>query len=487
MKRFAVIVLLLLMLISLCGCGSNPEQTDEWVFSGSIPDVDGFQVGFARVDITPTESVPISGLGRTWNRMSTSVHDTLYTTCIALTDAEGETILMFTIDTQHTYSYVFDDCRALISAKTGIPQDHIFQTATHTHSGPDISWTTSTECVFRYREQIVAQTVEAAYAAILDRKPATMAYGHVEAEGMNFVKHYKTLNSEGVYQYFGDSFGTEIINETTTHTTEVYDTMHILEFQREGGKNIVLANWRSHPHLFTSATSYKLSADFIGAFRTAMEDLYDCHFAYFQGAAGNINSSSRIDSENKVVDQDYGQYGYYMAQYCLTALENMTPATGTDIKTLQVKQELEARHDEDYMVGVAAQVQAVWNSGGTKAQAMAAAEGFPINSPYHANYIIANAKRGDTVISELNAFSIGDDIAVVTAPHELFDSNSRYVEENSPFAFTMTYGYTNGANSYVPSAFAWEHGCYECDASYTAIGSGEIIQDQFLKMLTSLE
>lgn len=487
MKRFVSLLLGLLILLSFTGC--NGKQTEENAnglsMDGTIPAVEGFQVGYARVDITPNEPMPISGLGRTSLRMSTSVHDTLYATCIAVTDAKGETILMLTVDIQHSHSHTFDNTRMMIEKNTGIPMDHIFITATHTHSGPDQA-DGSSEKVLRYREELAVLATEAAYAAIADRKPATVSYGNVDTEGMNFVRHYKTKNADGSWSYFGDNHGTARIDETTTHVSQVYATMHVLEFAREGGKNIVLVNWRAHPHLFTSATSYKLSADFVGAFRTTMEDLYDCHFAYYQGAAGNVNSTSRLEEENRVIHKDYGQYGYEMAKFCMQALENMTPAQGTDIKTLQVQQELERNYQDVELVHIASAVTAVWGSGGTFAESLVPAQGYPIYSPYHAGSIITRSKLTGTVTSEVNAIAIGEDIAIFTAPHELFDTNSKYVEDNSPFAFTMNYCYTNGANGYIPSALAWEYGCYETDTCYVVQGTGELYQELFLDMLGQL-
>lgn len=482
MKRTIAYVILFAMVLCLFGCAQKPEQSSA---NNEPPTVEGFQVGYGRVDVTPAESVPISGLGRSSMRMSTSVHDLLYATCIAVTDAEGETMLMFTVDTQHSYDSVFVNARTLVSQKTGIPEDHIFFTATHTHSGPDLN-NAAEPTILAYRERLALWMVDAAELAITDRKPAMVSYGSVETEGMNFVRHYVNVNIDGTLNYFGDNYGSAVLDSTTRHTTEADPTMHVVRFERPAGKDIVLVNWRAHPHVFTAANSYKLSADFIGSFRSTMEDLNDCHFAYFQGAAGNINNASRIASENQVLNKDYGQYGYVMAQYCSKALENMTPSNGEDVKVIQLKKELEVDHDEDHLVAYAVQVQSLWNSGNSQAQVNEFGLQYGIHSPYHANYIVSNSKRPATITSELNAVSVGDTISFVTAPHELFDTQSVWLEEHSPYELTMMFCYTNGANSYVPSDYVYEYGSYECDAAFVRRGSAEILQEQYLEMLNSL-
>ena len=53
------------------------------------------QVGYAKYDITPLESVPLAGYGNTSTRMSQNILSHLYSTCIAFSDAEGSTVLMF--------------------------------------------------------------------------------------------------------------------------------------------------------------------------------------------------------------------------------------------------------------------------------------------------------------------------------------------------------------------------------------------------------
>ena len=71
----------------------------------------------------------------------------------------------------------------------------------------------------------------------------------------------------------------------------------------------------------------------------------------------------------------------------------------------------------------------------------------------------------------------------MTAPNELFDTNSVWIEENAPTAYTLTLGYTNGHYGYVPSKLAWEYSCYESDITYYTAGTAEQIQQTFLDML----
>ena len=194
---------------------------------------------------------------------------------------------------------------------------------THTHSGPDLT-VSSNEAIARYIPYLNEQLVKAAVAAMEDRTPVTdMEVGSIETEAMNFIRHYAYIDPEdGQEKYFGDSFGTQTLNETTRHITEADPTMYVLKIARQDAKDIVLVNWRAHP----SSTGYSngplknISADFVGTFRDAMESQLGCNFIYFNGACGNINSGSRIPGETRVSGNN--ERGSVLADYAIECLTN---------------------------------------------------------------------------------------------------------------------------------------------------------------------
>ena len=55
-------------------------------------------VGYGRADMTPTKPVPLGGYGNPAVRISEKVRDSLYATCVAFTDSEGNTALLFSTD-----------------------------------------------------------------------------------------------------------------------------------------------------------------------------------------------------------------------------------------------------------------------------------------------------------------------------------------------------------------------------------------------------
>ena len=75
MKKILTILLAVVMLLSLMGCGGTEAKEPE--------EVQGLQAGFGREKITPSENVYLQG-GDWKNRMSTGKLDYQYVTCIAL-------------------------------------------------------------------------------------------------------------------------------------------------------------------------------------------------------------------------------------------------------------------------------------------------------------------------------------------------------------------------------------------------------------------
>ena len=491
MKKVIALMLVAVLALAICGCKEQTAVTTQagqvtLARDGTLPEVEGFQVGFARKNITPTAAVPISGItANATDRMSTTIHDTLYVSCTAITGSNGETVLLMSWDLQGTYANTLNTARSMISEQTGIPLENILMTAIHTHSGPAVS-NKDVAYMEEYRGMLAFQTVEAAIAALEDRKPAELYYSQVETERMNFVRHYSYVDANGELQYFGDQYRVNnwTYNETTKHVTDADPTMYILRIEREGDKDLIMANWRAHPHLFTSSSSYRVSADFIGAFRTSIESMLDCEFVYYQGAAGNVNSISKLGGEARTTD--YGEYGLFMAEYAIEAMKNETKLEDTTVEKRINKRVFQANHTEDHLLAYAQVCRQMWKDGYSNSECTAYGEPYGIYGPIHAGEIISKAKLGETVTSTLHAISLGDQIGIVTAPHELFDTNSMWLEGQSPYDITLTFGYTNGMNGYVPSAQAVEYGCYELNCTSIMPGSGEVIQEEFLIMLNDM-
>ena len=469
MKKIISLLLVLVLILGLCACGESGEKTTV-----------GLEVGYAREKIMPTTPVPLAGYGNTSFRQSENFLDYLYATCIAFRWGE-DVVLWYTQDLINSAWY--NEARAAVTKATGVPAERIMVCATHTHSAPDQK--SSEASIGSYKAIYTAAMADAAVAAIADLTPGKLYAGSTTAD-LNFVRHY--LLADGTYG--GDNFGDFTNNPIVDHAAENDPQMVLLKVEREGDKqDILVMNWQAHPCKTggrDTAGNLKtdISADFIAGVRDAVESQTDYLFAYFTGAAGNHNTSSRIDGEAK--DLDKNQFGQELCDIALAAIDSLQPVVGEGIKTSHVLYEAAVNHDDEDKGAEARQVQDLWNQTGDSVAATALAKKLGLSSCHHASAILGRPSRPQRANMELDAVNIAG-FAFVTAPIEMFSATGMYIKENSPYENTFVCSCANGAQSYIPTTEAYEYGCYESFTSYFAKGTAELIQVEYVSMLESIQ
>lgn len=424
------------------------------------------QVGYARMDITPTESVPLAGIGNTSQRMSTSVRDNLYTTCVAFTDENGETALMFNMDLISAKPAETEATRNAIAEKFGIPGERVMLSNTHSHSVPDTA-NQEKEYIQRYNQMVLSQHVAAAEAALADRKPARFFVGRTTAERLNFIRHYK-LDENG---------------KPYAHTMDPDPTLQMVKITREGGEDILMMNWQAHPCLSSTLDRYCVSADYIGEVRNFLEAKTGGKFIFFQAAAGNHNIRSKLKGECPTMDPaDYGKLLGYRA---MVALANMQPVAAGAVSSSRRVLTLEIDHTEDHMLADAQIVSEFWKKTNDRKATDAMAKQYNINSPYHAGAIIARSKLEASREMTVDCIRVGD-LAFACAPYEMFCDNGQFIRDNSPVPVTFVVSCCNGAFAYLASKAAFDYGCYEKDNRKFVRGTAEKVADNFVEMLKEM-
>lgn len=477
MKKAITLLLVFCLVFGLVACGGG----------GGNEGSDSLRVGFGRVDVTPNYSVPLAGYGNTSQRMSQGFISKIYTTCIAITDVNDSTLLMITVDGTGMYNNIVPLLREAITKATGVTADRIMMNVTHVHSGVDMS-NTSEASVNRYITEFVEKVAQVAADAMADRSPATMETAKGNSEDLSFIRHYTTTSG----QLFSDNMS--LNGEITGHHHEPDDEIQLIVFKREAEdkKDILAMNWQAHIKLDSTNETPEgqqgrpmISADGVGTCRDYVEENTDYLFAFYLGAAGNINTWSKIASENKTAKSK--EFGPMLGEYVLEALKTTTPVEGTVIKATQRYYEATIDHTEDDKVVDAQKVNTVWKQTNSFSAAVDAAPYSGIISPYHASSIISRANNTEgTRKLEINAFTIGE-IGLVTVPYEMFDTNALTVKDGSPFETTFVMSMCNGANSYVPAAYAYEGtGTYEVHNRLFIKGTAEGVADNLLEMLNEL-
>jgi hypothetical protein len=79
------------------------------------------------------------------------------------------------------------------------------------------------------------------------------------------------------------------------------------------------------------------------------------------------------------------------------------------------------------------------------------------------NYARTTKAGTNNILLPVRFLKINDEVAIWSAPLELFCEISNEIRERSPFPYTFYVGYANGWLGYLPTASAWNHGGYEVE------------------------
>lgn len=491
-KRFSrILILLLVCCLVMAGCNTETPveatteattepvvTTNPYVLNTDGPFISNLSVGFGRVDISPTEPTPLRGYGYSSGRMSTNIQDPLYATCIALTDSSDKTVLIFSLDLTNSYTEAIDAARQQISQETGIPFDAIMVSATHNHSAPDLE-NTAEPSIPRYIESLKAWMAEAAIAALGDRALTRVYVTSAATKNLNFVRRYQLQDGS----YAGDNFGNFKAAPIACHETEADNQLQLVCFHRENKQDIILANFQTHPHREGGSTNTNVTADIIAPFREKMESTLDCHFAYFTGASGNVNPVSRIESEN--VTANYVEQGYALADYALEAYSSFQEVPTTSVKITKTVYSAKVDHTFSGWGRYAEEAVNFYLETGDLGVYKQMFQNSGIKNVYQLNAVAIRSKMAQQVDVPIYAISLGD-VAFVTVPFEMFDTNGMQIKKGSPFTTTFVLTCANNNLSYLPSDLAFQRGGYAVDVTLFQRGTAEELVDSYLSMLNTL-
>ena len=95
------------------------------------------------------------------------------------------------------------------------------------------------------------------------------------------------------------------------------------------------------------------------------------------------------------------------------------------------------------------------------------------------------AQNGHPWDVEVQVIALGDEVAWVSLPGEIFVELGLAIKQDSPFPHTVIAELANGSIGYIPSRRAYAQGNYEVVSARCAAGSGEKLVDAVLRLLRS--
>lgn len=450
---------------------SPPVTTDEPTTEPPVEIKEVFKVGYSIKDITP-KAFPI----KHGNNNISEANDPIYTTCVAVNDGTT-TVLIYTVDVVNINSDQYELIRKRVSSSTKVPVENILLAPTHNHSVPKVgvhgdvannkSWTLNV---------VHTAMINAAKEAIADLDDAEIYTSVGKTTGMAFVRRY--FLADGSFKSIQDT--NQSSSPAIAYESEADDTVQVIRFVRENKKDVVMANWQAHAAHAVNDIGYVISGDLVGHARTMAESLDDdILFALYFGASGNINLTPKVSGTQKY--HDYVEVGKALGRVIVNSFDSLKKVESGKINISSTTYVAEVRKDDADRVAKAEEVYPKVNT----AEGKQLLKKYGFESKYDAEYtIFRNKSLGATDDLPLTAISFGD-LAFVTVPFEMFDTNGIEIKEGSPFEMTFVLTNTGDSMAYVPSALAVPNSGYEVYTTHYVFGTGEKVAAELISMLKS--
>ena len=440
------------------------------------------RVGFGKREITPPLGYPL--VGQYYARFAKGVLDPLFARAAIFETDEVKSIVM-TLDVCLLSKPLGTEIRERIAKAVGLPADAILINASHTHTGPltGKDFASDTVATPEYLELLKERSVEACLDALCDLAPAKMFFAETEAKGISFIRRYRM--KDGSTKTNPATQDPEIDCPLGKPNEEV----RFLKIEREGGKDIYLVNFGTHPD--TVSGEY-ISADWPGYVCSILESaIPESCCMLLLGPQGDVNHYNAFApnrgfvGKRRVKDDPKGviTHARYMARViagqvlsvCDRAKEIASDRIRFDTVELKLPTNLDTSRLEEakkvyeaYLVNYEKGGPTINLAGGMsvpEAKRIIRMQNEPEFYPYSA-YVL---RIGEFVFAGL--------------PGEPFTEIARRIYKGSPFENMILMCQTNASCGYIGTSTAYDEGGYETLTSSYKKGVDNVMVEGMLSLL----
>ena len=420
-------------------------------------------MGAAEVVITPPVGTPMAGYYAT--RLMTGTHDDLHAKAIVLSSG-GQRVALVACDLVGIPPAVVEEARKVIQEKTGIPATNVMVSATHSHTGPLIPGGGAREGAYggdlpiarRYRSELPAKIAESVRLAAGRLTPARVAFGKGREDSISFNRRF--FMKDGSVGWNPGKLNANIVKPAGPIDPEV----PVVFFESLKGETLATyVNFALHQDTVggmeaSSDYAYTLSS-LLGKVKGAgMLTLFTI------GAAGNINHIDVKSATPQKGHEEAARIGTILSGEVLKTYARLEPVRSGPLQTLNRIVPLDLARlepgDEERASTFARQVDA-----GANVKFLDAVFAFKA--------LDTAARHGTPLDAEVQVIALGDQIAWVGLPGEIFTELGTAIKQASPFPLTIIAELAHGPVTYIPNAAAFPQGNYEVISSRAAPGSGE--------------
>lgn len=444
-----------------------------------------FQAGFSRVNVTPPLGITINGYFM--DRFAEGVLDELEANAVALS-CGGARAVVIALDNCEIDQHTMDRFRARIAADCRLDREAILIHTTHTHVAPFVG----SDPVDRskrgeadYENYLTRQLSAAARRAFDDLKPAKVGWAVGTAPNISFIRRFRMKDgSIRTNPGIGNP-------EIAAPIGEVDERVNVVRIVREGGSDIVLANFGVHPDTVGGS---RLTADYPGfARRTLERALPHTRCVFLNGAQGDVNhvnvnaqggdlNGLELDTFDGVA-RGYGHaahMGRVIAGGILQVYSKVNFEPVESLRCAELKIELPSNMPTAGEMEQARRFVALHQAG---RDCDIPYEGMELTTVVAESLRMQQLEHGpESFPLRLTAVAFGP-VVLLGIPGEPFTGIGRAVKEGSKYAMTMPCCLTNGSEGYFPMQEAYDEGGYEARSSCFKAGVAERIIEKSLELI----
>ncbi|WP_417390425.1 neutral/alkaline non-lysosomal ceramidase N-terminal domain-containing protein [Gimesia sp.] len=453
------------------------------------------QVGVAEVDITPPVGFPMAGYYH--ERLAEGKIDPLKAKAVVF--REGETAgALVVCDLIGIATDLSTEVRRVAAEKTGIPAQNIVIAATHSHTAPDymkelylyLGKESQDELRKQYIEKLINGPVAAIEQANQNAKPAVLATG-IATQQTPVAFNRRFVMRDGSVKTWQSLKNPNVIRAAGPIDTEI--GLLAIRDPKDGTSRGVISNFALH---LDTVGGMKWSADYPYFIERSLRDALgpDVISIFGTGCCGDINHANPASPVRNKVDFIGNSLGTSITEQLpkLTPVKNTTLTVGSQIVKLPLQEASQAE------VARSIKILEIAHKGGkvdffdhVTAYKKMILDQMRHKKP-HANtseHITWGLSRslagvGETLPVDVTVMTIGNEVAIVCLPGEVFVELGLAIKQASPFKTTLIVELANTVETiYIPHRAAYAGGSYEVTNSNVQPGSGEMLVEAALKLL----
>lgn len=391
-----------------------------------------FRAAVVKKDITPSDSQMLLGYQA---RKSTGIHDRIYSRIIILDDGTKKFFLVSSDICEFSPSQ-YNRVAIMLKKQLGIDPADFWWSATHTHSAPELG-PPGLESIFmgeRYEHKFDTDYQALVEKSILDGIREGLGKLVPARLGTGWGYSQANINRRAI-----DTDGKAKLGLNPDGPVD--RRIGIIRIDKENGEPLaIIANYAIHGTVL-SGNSLLISGDVPGIVSEYVEQKTGVPLLFINGALGNMAPIYSVYPDPQ--SGHLSQFRVLLGDKILEAYQKVSTSENVTLNTSALIVET-PRKDM----------------------------GWTDDLPDYTR----TTKEGINIIRlPVRFLKINNDIAIWSAPLELFCEISNQIRDLSPFPYTFYFGVTNGWLGYMLPEKEYEHGGYEpTDSPYTPVAASDL-------------